>query len=184
MGLFSKKVDYDELYRKLSTEKMTVREREKAEKLLDKLEYSGDRRGILWMPLICVQWKNTFNASYYFSKWYYNSGIKYFSQCLSGALYSLASRIDFDTPDHDRFIIPAVNIACCIWKKYGDYSLFGSVAFLWSETGKDQCGNFLWLKRMSDNGDYTVVSKYNESSEYYFGHDLDRYTMGSDCELF
>lgn len=68
MGLFNKKVDYDELYRKLSTEKMTVREREKAEKLLDKLEYSGDRRGILWMPLICVQWKNTFNASYCFSK--------------------------------------------------------------------------------------------------------------------
>ena len=68
MGLFSKKVDYDELYRKLSTEKMTVREREKAVKLLDKLEDSGDRRGILWGPLICVQWKNTFNASYYFSK--------------------------------------------------------------------------------------------------------------------
>ena len=41
MGLFGKKVDYDELYRKLLTEKMTVREREKAEKLLDKLEYSG-----------------------------------------------------------------------------------------------------------------------------------------------
>lgn len=68
MGLFGKKVDYDELYRKLSTEKMTVREREKAGKILDKLEYSGDRRGILWRPLICVQWKNTFNASYYFSK--------------------------------------------------------------------------------------------------------------------
>lgn len=46
IGLFSKKVDYDELYRKLSTEKMTVREREKAVKLLDKLEDSGDRRGI------------------------------------------------------------------------------------------------------------------------------------------
>lgn len=42
---------------------MTVREREKAVKLLDKLEDSGDRRGILWRPLICVQWKNTFNAS-------------------------------------------------------------------------------------------------------------------------
>ena len=68
MGLFGKKVDYDELYRKLSTEKMTVREREKAVKLLDKLEDSGDRRGILWRPLICVQWKNTFNASYFFSK--------------------------------------------------------------------------------------------------------------------
>ena len=68
MGLFSKKVDYDELYRKLSSENMTVREREKAVKLLDKLEDSGDRRGILWRPLICVQWKNTFNASYYFSK--------------------------------------------------------------------------------------------------------------------
>ena len=117
-------------------------------------------------------------------EWYYNSEIKYFSQFLSGALYSLASQIDFDTPDHDRFIVPAANIACYLWKKYGDYSLFGSVAFLWSETEKDQCGNFLWLKRMSDNGDYTVVSKYNESSEYYFGHDLDRYTMGSDCELF
>ena len=117
-------------------------------------------------------------------EWYYNSKIKYFSQFLSGALYSLASQIDFDTPDHDRFIVPAANIACYLWKKYGDYSLFGSVAFLWSETEKDQCGNFLWLKRMSDNGDYTVVSKYNESSEYYFGHDLDRYTMGSDCELF
>ena len=117
-------------------------------------------------------------------EWYYNSEIKYFSQFLSGTLYSLASQIDFDTPDHDRFIVPAANIACYLWKKYGDYSLFGSVAFLWSETEKDQCGNFLWLKRMSDNGDYTVVSKYNESSEYYFGHDLDRYTMGSDCELF
>lgn len=69
MGMFTRKdIDYDELYRKLSTEKMTVREREKAEKLLDKLEYYGDRRGILWMPLICVQWKNTFNASYRFSK--------------------------------------------------------------------------------------------------------------------
>ena len=38
------------------------------QKLLDKLEDSGDRRGILWRPLICVQWKNTFNASYFFSK--------------------------------------------------------------------------------------------------------------------
>lgn len=117
-------------------------------------------------------------------KWYYNSDTKYFSQFLSGALYSLASQIDFDTPDHDRFIIPAANIACYLWKKYGDYSLFGSVAFLWSEAGKDSDGNYLWIKRMSDNGDYTVVSKYNEISEYYFGHDLDRYTMGSDCELF
>lgn len=117
-------------------------------------------------------------------EWYYNSDTKYFSQFLSGALYSLASQIDFDTPDHDRFIVPAANIACYLWKKYGDYSLFGSVAFLWSATEKDQGGNFLWLKRMRDNGDYTVVSKYNESSEYYFGHDLNRYTMGSDCELF
>lgn len=68
MGLFGKKVDYDELYRKLSTEKMTGRELKKAEKLLDKLEYSGDRRGILWRPLISVQWKCADNASYYFSK--------------------------------------------------------------------------------------------------------------------
>ena len=117
-------------------------------------------------------------------EWYYNNEIKYFTQFLSGALYSLANQIDFDTPDCDRFIVPAANIACYIWKKYGDYSLFGGVIFLWTEAGKDQYGNFLWLKRMSDNGDYTVVSKYNESSEYYFGHDLDRYTMGSDCELF
>ena len=117
-------------------------------------------------------------------EWYYNSDTKYFSQFLSGALYSLASQIDFDTPDHDRFIVPAANIACYLWKKYGDYSLFGSVAFLWSATEKDHCGSFLWLNRMRDNGDYTVVSKFNESSEYYFGHDLDRYTMGSDCELF
>lgn len=117
-------------------------------------------------------------------EWYYNSDTKYFSQFLSGALYSLASQIDFDTPDHDRFIVPAANIACYLWKKYGDYSLFGSVAFLWSATEKDQYGNFLWLKRMSDNGDYAVVSKYNEDSEYYFGHDLDIYKMGSDCELF
>ena len=117
-------------------------------------------------------------------EWYYNSDTKYFSQFLSGALYSLASQIDFDTPDYDRFIVPAANIACYLWKKYGDYSLFGSVAFLWSETKKDQRGSLLWIERMRDNGDYTVVSKYNESSEYYFGHDLDRYTMGSDCELF
>lgn len=117
-------------------------------------------------------------------KWYYNSGIKYFSQFLSGALYSLANQIDFDTPDCDRFIVPAANIACYIWKKYGDYSLFGGVIFLWTEAGKDQYGNFLWLKRMRDNGDYTVISKYNETDEYNFGHDLDRYTMGSDCELF
>lgn len=68
MGLFGKKVDYDELYRKLSTEKMTGRELKKAEKLLDKLEYSGDRRGILWRPLISIQWKCADNASYYFSK--------------------------------------------------------------------------------------------------------------------
>ena len=66
MGLFGKKVDYDELYRKLSPEKMTVREREKAEKLLDKLEDSGDRRGILWRPLISIQWKCADNASYFF----------------------------------------------------------------------------------------------------------------------
>lgn len=68
MGLFGKKVDYDELYRKLSTEKMTGRELKKAEKLLDKLEDSGDRRGILWRPLISIQWKCADNASYYFSK--------------------------------------------------------------------------------------------------------------------
>lgn len=117
-------------------------------------------------------------------KWYYNSDTKYFSQFLSGALYSLASQIDFDTPDHDRFIIPAANIACYIWKKFGDHSLFYAVAHLWTEAGKDSGGNYLWLERMRDNGDYTVVSKYNEISEYYFGHDLARYTMGSDCELF
>ena len=117
-------------------------------------------------------------------KWYYNSDTKYFSQFLSGALYSLASQIDFDTPDHDRFIVPAANIACYLWKKFGDHSLFYAVAHLWIEAGKDSGGNYLWIERMRDNGDYTVVSKYNEISEYYFGHDLDIYTMGSDCELF
>ena len=38
MGLFGKKVDYDELYRKLSTEKMTGRELKKAEKLLETID--------------------------------------------------------------------------------------------------------------------------------------------------
>lgn len=63
MGLFGKKVDYDEFYRKLSTEKMTGRELKKAEKLLDKLEDSGDRRGILWKPLISIQCKLLFFES-------------------------------------------------------------------------------------------------------------------------
>lgn len=55
MGLFSKKVDYDELYRKLSTEKMTSEEARKAEKELKKLAKSGDKRGVIWRPLISVQ---------------------------------------------------------------------------------------------------------------------------------
>ena len=55
MGLFSKKVDYDELYRKLSTEKMTSEEARKAEKELKKLAKSGDKRGVIWRPLTSVQ---------------------------------------------------------------------------------------------------------------------------------
>lgn len=55
MGLFSKKVDYDELYRKLSTEKMTSEEARKAEKELKKLTKSGDKRGVIWRPLTSVQ---------------------------------------------------------------------------------------------------------------------------------
>lgn len=56
--------------------------------------------------------------------------------------------------------------------------------FLWAEAGKDQYGNFLWLNRMRGNENYTVVSKYYKIDEYNFGHDLDIYKMGSDCELF
>lgn len=55
MGLFSKKVDYDELYRKLSSEKMTPEEARKAEKELKKLAKSGDKRGVIWRPLTSVQ---------------------------------------------------------------------------------------------------------------------------------
>ena len=55
MGLFSKKVDYDELYRKLSSEKMTPEETRKAEKELKKLAKSGDKRGVIWRPLTSVQ---------------------------------------------------------------------------------------------------------------------------------
>ena len=66
MGLFEK-TDYDELYRKLSSEKMTEKELKKAKKLLEKLRNSDDRRGILWTPLISVQWKNADNAIYRFS---------------------------------------------------------------------------------------------------------------------
>ena len=115
--------------------------------------------------------------------WYYNSDTKYFSQFLSGAFHSLAIQIDSETPDYDRFIIPAVNIACCIWKKYGDYSLFHAVAFLWTETRKGCYANYLWVERMKDNGDYTVPSN-DDIEEHYYYQDLDRYTMGSDCELF
>ena len=55
MGLFSKKVDYDELYRKLSSEKMAPEEARKAEKELKKLAKSGDKRGVIWRPLTSVQ---------------------------------------------------------------------------------------------------------------------------------
>lgn len=55
MGLFSKKVDYDELYRKLSSEKMAPEEARKAEKELKKLAKSGDKRGVIWQPLTSVQ---------------------------------------------------------------------------------------------------------------------------------
>lgn len=55
MGLFSKKVDYDELYRKLSSEKMTPEEARKAKKELKKLAKFGDKRSVIWRPLTSVQ---------------------------------------------------------------------------------------------------------------------------------
>ena len=55
--------------------------------------------------------------------------------------------------------------------------------FLWLEAGKECYGNRLWIERMKENGDYNVPCR-DDLGEKYFRSDLDRYTMGSDCELF
>lgn len=65
MGLFEK-VDYDEIFTKLSSKNMTSRELRKAEKALDKLVESGDKRGILWRPLISIR-RDSDTASHDFS---------------------------------------------------------------------------------------------------------------------
>ena len=55
MGLFKKKItDYDELFTKLATENLSARELKNAEKALDELAKSGDKRGIIWRPLINI----------------------------------------------------------------------------------------------------------------------------------
>ena len=68
MGLFGKKVDYDELYRKLSSEKMAPEEARKAEKELKKLAKSGDKRGVIWRPLTSVQIQSVGSVNWATSK--------------------------------------------------------------------------------------------------------------------
>lgn len=55
MGLFKKKItDYDEIFTKLATENLSARELKNAEKALEELAESGDKRGIIWRPLINI----------------------------------------------------------------------------------------------------------------------------------
>ena len=37
---------------------------------------------------------------------------------------------------------------------------------------------------MSENGDYRIRCKYSEIDEKYYGLDVDRSIMGSDCKLY
>lgn len=67
MGLFEKKADYDELYRKLSTEKMTGKELKKAEKAVDKLKEKSDEQNCILKLLINVQRRNFTLAKFYLS---------------------------------------------------------------------------------------------------------------------
>lgn len=116
--------------------------------------------------------------------WFGNDEIKYFSDFLCAALYSIGKKINFDTPDHDRIIIPAANIACYMWEDYGDTKLFSAVTFIWVEAGKDCEADYLWFVRMRENGDYRIRDKYSEIDEKYYGLDVDSSIMGSDCKLY
>lgn len=116
--------------------------------------------------------------------WFGNDEIEYFSDFLCAALYSIGKKINFDTPDHDRIIIPAANIACYMWEDYGDTKLFSAVTFIWVEAGKDCEADYLWFVRMRENGDYRIRDKYSEIDEKYYGLDVDSSIMGSDCKLY
>lgn len=116
--------------------------------------------------------------------WFDNDEIEYFSDFLYAALHSIGEKISFDTPDHDRIIIPAANIACYMWEDYGDTKLFSAVTFIWVEAGKDCEADYLWFVRMRENGDYRIRDKYSEIDEKYYGLDVDSSIMGSDCKLY
>lgn len=116
--------------------------------------------------------------------WFDNDEIEYFSDFLYAAFHSIGEKINFDTPDPDRIIIPAANIACYMWEDYGNTSLFSAVTFIWVEAGKDCEADYLWFVRMRENGDYRIRDKYSEIDEKYYGLDVDRSIMGSDCKLY
>lgn len=40
------------------------------------------------------------------------------------------------------------------------------------------------IVRMRENGDYRIRDKYSEIDEKYYGLDVDRSIMGSDCKLY
>lgn len=112
--------------------------------------------------------------------WAYKENIKYFSEFLSNLFHELE---EDSIEDIDRVIVPAVNIACYMWKKYDVTDVFEACNYLWLNLGKECYGDHLWLSRMCDNGD-CEISCFDDIAEFNFGHDLDRYNMGSDCQLF
>lgn len=72
-----------------------------------------------------------------------------------------------------------------MWKKYDVDDVFYALCALWAGFGKsDGGGEFLWVCRMSENGDYTVKSELHEIKEDLYGIDVDSMTMGSDGKLF
>lgn len=63
--------------------------------------------------------------------------------------------------------------------------VFYALCALWPALEKATAeGEFLWVCRMSENGDYTVKSELREIKEDLYGIDVDSMTMGSDGKLF
>ena len=147
---------------------------EQAEELFldNKLCKSADRVG----EILGV----TFNAD---AEWIYDEKNKYFSDFLHSALFYLAKLEPDEIPDVNRTVVAAVNIACYMWKVYSVTDVLWAARFLWIEWGMPSNESFLWLQRVSENGDPGIRCS-DSISEKYHGLDVDQYIMGSDCKLY
>lgn len=117
--------------------------------------------------------------------WIYDEQNEYFSSFICGAFNDLSNKDTDSLYNADRIISAATNIACYMWEKYDVDDVLFALRTLWEGFGKDDEGaNFLWICRMSENGDYTVKSETDDVEEDIYGLDVDSMTMGSDGKLF